>query len=322
MTTAIAPPTEHNKRRVEVEKFIDPEKPGSWSRQMVSLLEAGHYREGYEVLAEHMPYVENILRPYAERLAGKENHWTKQHAALSRFLDHSRPQRILDVGCAVGCHAIEFARKGHQCWGIDVLEAMIERGRSLADSLDLSERVHLVEGDIRRLPDYFENDQFDAVVACDIFEHLDDASLGDMLAGIRQVVRPGGTIVIQTSPGKHYYWFEPTRWKLLALLVPFAWLPDRLFSTYVRMLEHGLLGRYRDEHVSFYRHEYGHINCMDHLHLRKLLREAGLVDVRTFAEHTHLGFKDEGCMRAAWTKRLFGRKSAACRNVYGLAKVP
>jgi len=27
-------------------------------------------------------------------------------------------------------------------------------------------------------------------------------------------------------------------------------------------------------------------------------------------------------MRVRWTRRLFGRKSIACRNVYGIATIP
>lgn len=309
-------------KTVDPAAFIDPQFPASWSRQMVSLLRAGHYREGYEILARNMPFVENMLRPYAERLAGRENFWTRIHAQMIAHLDLSRPRQILDVGCAIGCHAIDLARAGHRTWGIDVLPAMIERGRELAESVGVGDRVTLVEGDIRRLGDYFEPRSFDAVMACDIFEHLDDASLREVLAGFHEVVRPGGTIVIQTSPGRFYYWFEPNRWKLHVLLAPMAWLPDDLFSGYVHWLERVPLRHLRQEHRHFYLQEYGHINCMDHHHLRELMLEAGLVDVRTYAVHAHPGAKDEGCMRRAWTRRLYGRKSAACRNVFGIAQVP
>jgi len=77
--------------KVDIEAFIDAENPESWSRQMVSLLRGGHYREGYEVLASHVPFVENMLRPYAECLAGRENAWTKLHAAMARHLDPAMP---------------------------------------------------------------------------------------------------------------------------------------------------------------------------------------------------------------------------------------
>ena len=195
------------------------------------------------------------------------------------YLDHSRPLRILDLGCAIGCHAIELARRGHETWGIDVLPAMIQRGRELADSLDLTQRVHLFEGDVRRLETYFSEQFFDAVVACDIFEHLDDQAIRQMLAGLKRIMKPGGMLVVQTSPTRHYYWFEPTRWKLLALLVPMAWLPDRAFTAYVNALERGPLRRNRGEHVRFFKHEYGHINCMDHVHLGRLLIEGGFGEV-------------------------------------------
>lgn len=307
---------------VDVDAFIDPRRPLSWSAQMVALLRSGHYREGYEILAEKMPFVENMLRPFAERLEGKQNYWTGTCDWIKRFIDDSRPLRILDLGCGIGSGAMEFALEGHETWGIDVLDCMIERGRQVAESLGLSQRVHLVAGDIRRLETHFERAFFDAVVACDIFEHLDDRSILQVLRGLRNVMRPGGTVVIQTSPGRYYYWFDPARRKLLCLLTPLAWLPDRLFTAYVRWLERWPLRRLRDEHTRFHRHEPGHINCMEPVHLRALLRQAGLEQIRTFAVNAHPGFKDEGCLKAGWTKRLFGRKSVARRNVFGIARIP
>jgi ubiquinone/menaquinone biosynthesis C-methylase UbiE len=307
---------------VDIEAFKDRNRPMSWSSQMIALIRAGHYREGYEILSEKMPFVESQLRPYAERLAGQQNYWTGTFDWINRHVNVQAPGRILDVGCGVGPIAIEFARMGHRTWGIDILPNMIQRGRELAASLDLGDQVELVEGDIRRLGDYFDRGAFDAAVACDIFEHLDDASLIEVLDGLARVVRPGGAIVIQTSPGRHYYWFEPTRWKLLALLAPLAWLPDAVFTHWVRVLERTLLRNVRHEHVRFYRHEYGHINCMDRVHLARLMKGAGLQQVRAFAVHAHPGFKDEGCRRTWWTRALFGRKSAACRNVVGIATAP
>jgi hypothetical protein len=157
-------------------------------------------------------------------------------------------------------------------------------------------------------------------VSCDTFEHLEDDAVLQTLEGLKRVLRPGGRIIVQTSPGRHYYWFEPGRYKLLALLVPMAWLPDHAFTAYVRWLERWPLRRLRREHVRFYRHEYGHINCMDPVHLRGLLEQAGLQQIYTFAIHAHPGHKDEGCLKTAWLRKLFGRKSIACRNVFGVAR--
>ncbi len=308
--------------RIDVEAFIDPEKPLSWSRQMVALLRAGHYREGYEILAKKMPFVDSQMRPLAERLAGKQNYWTMTTAWIKRFLDTGQPLRILDVGCGVGCQAIEFAMEGHRTWGMDILPAMIERGNELIESLELGDRANLQVGDIRRLDSYYDASFFDAAIACDIFEHLDDKALLEVLHGLRRVMRPGGTLVVQTSPGLYYYWFEPDRKKLLAMLVPLVWLPDRGFTAYVRWLDRWYIRRLRREPVGFYRQEYGHINCMDPIHLRDLLQKAGWHNVRTFAIHAHRGFKDEGCLKARWTEWLFAHKSVACRNVFGIATVP
>lgn len=306
---------------VDVSAFADADRPGSWSRQMIALLDAGHYREAYELLSEKVPFVENQLRYFAAHLVGEENQWSLIHRRLAGLIEDGRPQYILDVGCAVGCHAIEFGRHGHQTWGVDILPGMIQRGRELVESLVLTQRVHLLEGDIRKLETCFEPKFLDSAVASDIFEHLDDDSLLEVLAGLKKVLRPGGKIAIQTSPGRHYYWFDPDRWKVLALLAPMAWLPDGLFSHYVRALDRVVIRGILREPRSFYRHEYGHINCFDPIHLRGLLRRAGLNNIRTWAEHTHPGFKDEGCMRTQRLRRWFGKKSIACRNVYGTATV-
>ena len=307
---------------VDLSAFVDAAHPGSWSKQMIALLRSGHYREAYEILDENMPFVSNQLRPYADALAGKENHWTLTHEWIDRFVNSRTPQRILDLGCAVGCQAIEFARKGHQTCGIDVLPQMIERGRELTESLGLTDQCRLVAGDVRDLGRHFAPGSFDVVVSFDTFEHLEDDAILQTLEGVKQVLRPGGRIIVQTSPGRHYYWFEPNRLKLLALLVPMAWLPDRAFTRYVRWLERWPLRRLRCEHVSFYRHEYGHINCMDPVHLRDVLERAGLQRVHTFAIHAHPGYKDEGCLKRPWLRKLFGRKSVACRNVFGVASTP
>lgn len=321
MTTTIEKKPEQ-KPAIDLEQYKDPANPLSWSHQMVSLIRDGYYREGYEILSEKMPFVENQLRPLAERLAGKENYWTNLNTWIKKYIPAHTPQRILDVGCGVGGQAVEFAMDGHQTWGIDILPAMIDRGREVIDSLELSDHAQLQVGDIRRLEDYYERGFFDVAIACDIFEHLDDPALMEVLRGLRQVVRPGGTVIIQTSPGLYYYWFEPGRKKLQALLAPFAWLPDRSFTAYVRWLDRWYINHVRRESIRFYQHEYGHINCMDHVHLEHLLQKAGLLKVNTFAVHAHPGFKDEGCMRARWTRALFGRKSVAARNVFGIATVP
>jgi SAM-dependent methyltransferase len=315
-------PNQNASQQVDVAAFVDAAHPGSWSKQMIALLRDGHYREAYEILDQNMPFVDNQLRPYAEALAGKENHWTLTHEWIDRFVNSKKPQRILDLGCAVGCHAIEFARKGHSTCGIDVLPQMISRGRDLVESLGLADRCRLITGDVRYLERYFGANTFDVAVSCDTFEHLEDDAVVQTLENLKRVLRPGGRIVVQTSPGRHYYWFEPGRTRLLALLVPVCWLPDHAFTAYVRWLERWPLRSLRREHVRFYRHEYGHINCMDPVHLRGLLEQAGLKRIHTFAIHAHPGFKDEGCLKSKWLRKMFGRKSVACRNVFGIANTP
>jgi len=98
-------------------------------------------------------------------------------------LDPARA-RVLDVGCGTGGSAPVLAR-----WGRVV--ALDRRQQSFALAMDRP-YAHRVVGEADRLP--FADGAFDAVVALDILEHLDDDAAG--AREIRRVLKPGGAAVV------------------------------------------------------------------------------------------------------------------------------
>src|SRR4029077_14249142 len=57
--------------------------------------------------------------------------------------------RVLDVGCGTGEHALFFASRGHETWGIDFAPVAIEKAKNKAQARNLS--VNFLVGDALKL---------------------------------------------------------------------------------------------------------------------------------------------------------------------------
>lgn len=102
--------------------------------------------------------------------------------AVRESLEPVRGQRVLDLGCGKGRFARPLADAGALVYGIDLSAAMLAEAAGIGRVL----------GSARRLP--FAAASFDAVIAVEVFEHLD--AIDDVLAEARRVLRPGGILAI------------------------------------------------------------------------------------------------------------------------------
>jgi 2-polyprenyl-3-methyl-5-hydroxy-6-metoxy-1,4-benzoquinol methylase len=111
-----------------------------------------------------------------------------------------RGKRVLDVGCGRGELVIQSAMRGADAWGIDYAEAAVQiAGRALdGAAAALRGRTHVAQMDVKALT--FEDRHFDAVFMMDVVEHLYPHELSEAFDELRRVVRPGGRIVLHTSP--------------------------------------------------------------------------------------------------------------------------
>jgi SAM-dependent methyltransferase len=94
-----------------------------------------------------------------------------------------RGKRVLDLGCRSGALTKHFL-DGNSVVGLDVDAAALEKARSLG--------IEPVQANVEeRLP--FGDESFDAVVAGELFEHLQFPDA--LVAEIRRVLRAGGVLV-------------------------------------------------------------------------------------------------------------------------------
>jgi SAM-dependent methyltransferase len=95
-------------------------------------------------------------------------------------------RRVLEIGCGMGLHTAELAKRGAVVTAIDLTAPAVEaaRARLVLEGLNAT----VMQQDAERLP--FEDDQFDVVWSWGVIHH--SARTGRIVREISRVLRPGG----------------------------------------------------------------------------------------------------------------------------------
>lgn len=110
-------------------------------------------------------------------------------------------QHVLDVGCGVGRHAIELARRGIGVTGIDLSNGMLEEARKAANSAGVAERINFIQADATR---FSLDTKFDAAIClCEGAMTLMSGDEADpfahdsaILRNVHHALKPGGRFVL------------------------------------------------------------------------------------------------------------------------------
>jgi SAM-dependent methyltransferase len=113
-----------------------------------------------------------------------------------------RGKRVLDVGSGRGELVIQSAMRGADAYGIDYAQAAVDIANGALSSLDadIHGRTHIQQMDVKALQ--FEDGFFDVVFMMDVVEHLYPHELSAAFDELRRTIRPGGLLVMHTSPNK------------------------------------------------------------------------------------------------------------------------
>ena len=119
---------------------------------------------------------------------------------LRRALDLAAPgpgQRVLDIACGRGEVVLQSALRGAQGVGIDYAAGALAVAR---DAVAHNERTSLARMDATHLA--VRAGSFDAAFMLDFVEHVYQPDLEAALRQVRDALRPGGKLVIHTSPNR------------------------------------------------------------------------------------------------------------------------
>lgn len=112
--------------------------------------------------------------------------------------------RVLEVGCGVGAQTVHLlaSSPGADLTAVDVSAASLARARDRVAARFPAARVRWLRADLHDLP--FPGGAFDHLFVCFVLEHLADPAAA--LAGLRRVLRPGGTLtVIEGDHGSAFF---------------------------------------------------------------------------------------------------------------------
>lgn len=144
-----------------------------------------------------------------------------------RLMPLAEHERILDLCCGQGRHALELARRGFSnIVGIDGSAFLLNEAESRARQAALPVAFH--QGDARSIPQ--EDASFDATLLLgNSFGYF--ASANDdraMLRDIARVLRPGGKLLLDVTEGNYVRThFEPRSWE---------WIGQNMFACRERSL--------------------------------------------------------------------------------------
>ncbi|WP_329090564.1 methyltransferase domain-containing protein [Actinomadura citrea] len=112
--------------------------------------------------------------------------------------------RVLEAGCGVGAQTVHLVSRspGVRLTAVDLSRASLDQARARVEASFPAARVRWRCADLRDLP--FPDAAFDHVFVCFVLEHLPDPCAA--LAGLRRVLRPGGTLtVIEGDHGSAFF---------------------------------------------------------------------------------------------------------------------
>ena len=121
--------------------------------------------------------------------------WPRLHYLARRIAPNSR---VLNIGIGGGEFETAADRRELELFQLDPSLKTVEAARQRSE---VPQRVSI--GYVQDMP--FDNDQFDAVVASELLEHLTDEILAAALVEIARVLRPG------SSPGWTLSGYGPCR---------------------------------------------------------------------------------------------------------------
>lgn len=143
-------------------------------------------------------YLRTVVRPTVAQIA-------RQVDFMQASLGVSKGTAVLDVGCGLGQHALEFARRGCLVVALDLALPMITRAAEEAQQENL--RINFLHKDIRDIG--FEG-TFDAVVCVGTtFGFFDDEQNREVLGRLATALKPGGRLLLEVVNRDHVLPLQP-----------------------------------------------------------------------------------------------------------------
>jgi glycine/sarcosine N-methyltransferase len=220
-----------------------------------------------------------------DRFVDWEGRLAREMPFLEGVLRESRAQRVLDVACGTGHHAIALAVQGFEVVGSDVSEGMVNEARRNAKARDAAATfVRSGLGELRGAA----KGPMDSVLCLgnSLPSMLSEAALRDALADISAVLGPDGTLIIQNL---NYDRLWPRRERFMPLQTyrqgEEEWLFFRFVDFHQETLTFNMVILHRHGEMWDYAAEATELRPIFSEELKRLLKQTGFADVHFYGDY-------------------------------------
>jgi SAM-dependent methyltransferase len=174
-------------------------------------------------------------REFFERADATFYRWNEPlHGPLGPFsnlFDYAsyRGRDVLEVGCGMGCMAMNWARHGARVTAVDLNHVAVDQTRRRFEIFGLDATIR--EADAGQLP--FPDSSFDYVYSWGVLHH--SPGLASAIGEIRRVLKPGGRVGVMLYNRESLLYRFVIRWQEGFVNLERLWLDDL-----------GLASRYTD----------------------------------------------------------------------------
>jgi SAM-dependent methyltransferase len=118
-----------------------------------------------------------------------------------------KDDRLLDIPCGHGRHALELVRRGYSVTGVDLSQDLLQLARKQAASQELT--VDFLHMDMRELS--FDSEFGAAYNVFNSFGYFGKEEDHRVLEGIAQALEPGGRFLLEQGNRDYYLMYAPQR---------------------------------------------------------------------------------------------------------------
>ena len=170
---------------------------------------------GPVMLRRHFDQISGAYYDIVDRLWYDVGYYHKREMEFVRERLPTHLNLSIDAGCGPGRHTPHLVSVSKRVVAVDISSEMLRLTRSRMSSA--SERVDLVQADVRKLP--FKPGVADFILNLEVLEHLpvNDSDLSLALNEFRRVLGRDGLLVTEAPLRRHSWWgilgVKPSSWK-------------------------------------------------------------------------------------------------------------
>lgn len=117
---------------------------------------------------------------------------------IREFLEGSRPESILDIGCGDGSLSVPLVTPRNRLTLVDLSSAMLAIANSRISG-EFRRNVHTLNNDF--LSANLPQQSFDLILCVGVLAHVDDA--GKAIAKIARLAKPNATVIVELTDSSH-----------------------------------------------------------------------------------------------------------------------